>query len=128
MSRFFNSAVKPEGLIAGPDGNFWFSSGQNTNSIGKVRLYEGQREPQDFGFAGERVAWRAAAIETVEVLSRPHGDWSGRTGYVQAALLDDRPEVDRTVAYLCGMKGMVEAVRATLLTMGLPRERTHLNY
>ncbi len=95
---------------------------------GKVTLYEGQREPEHFGFAAERAAWRAAGVTVVEVLSRPHHNWSGRTGHVQNALLEDRPEGAGAVAYLCGMKAMVEGVRETAATLGLPRERTFLNY
>lgn len=95
---------------------------------GKVTLYEGQREPEHFGFAAERAAWRAAGVTVVEVLSRPHHNWSGRTGHVQNALLEDRPDGAGAVAYLCGMKAMVEGVRETAATLGLPRERTFLNY
>ena len=32
------------------------------------------------------------------------------------------------VAFLCGMKAMVEAARETLAKLGIPKERTHLNY
>ena len=56
-------------------------------------------------------------------LSRPEPDWKGRTGHVQAHLeeaLESRRDVD---VYLCGLKLMVDDVRAMLKGMGFDRKQ-----
>jgi ferredoxin-NADP reductase len=56
-------------------------------------------------------------------LSRPEGNWPGRRGHVQAHLPDaigDRRDVD---VYICGLKLMVDDVRARLKELGFDRKR-----
>ncbi|HEX5432456.1 MAG TPA: FAD-binding oxidoreductase [Bryobacteraceae bacterium] len=56
-------------------------------------------------------------------LSRPEPGWSGRTGHVQAHLeeaLGGRRDLD---IYLCGLKLMVDDVRAILKGMGFDRKQ-----
>lgn len=56
-------------------------------------------------------------------LTRPAGGWQSRTGRVQAHVLEalgDRRDVD---VYICGMKEMVDDLRAQLKALGLDRKR-----
>ncbi len=56
-------------------------------------------------------------------LSRPEPTWSGRSGHVQAHLveaIDGRMDVD---FYLCGLAQMVDDVRAMLKDMGFDRKQ-----
>ena len=56
-------------------------------------------------------------------LSRPESSWSGRTGHVQTHLLEaigDRRDLD---VYICGLKAMVDDVRAILKEMGFDRKQ-----
>jgi CDP-4-dehydro-6-deoxyglucose reductase len=56
-------------------------------------------------------------------LSRPGTDWTGRSGHVQAhleAAIGGRTDID---FYLCGLKQMVDEVRATLKEMGFDRKQ-----
>jgi CDP-4-dehydro-6-deoxyglucose reductase len=56
-------------------------------------------------------------------LSRPEAHWRGRTGHVQAHLaeaLEGRHDVD---VYICGLKAMVDDVRARLKASGFDRKR-----
>jgi CDP-4-dehydro-6-deoxyglucose reductase len=56
-------------------------------------------------------------------LTRPGPEWSGRTGRVQSHVLDaigDRRDLD---VYICGLKEMVNDVRALLKENGLDRKR-----
>lgn len=56
-------------------------------------------------------------------LSRPDPTWTGRTGHVQAHALEaigDRRDVD---VYVCGLKLMVDDVRARLKELGFDRKR-----
>jgi ferredoxin-NADP reductase len=59
-------------------------------------------------------------------LSRPEAGWTGRTGHVQQHLLEaigDRRDLD---VYLCGLKLMVDDVRARLKELGF--DRKHVLY
>lgn len=56
-------------------------------------------------------------------LSRPESHWTGRTGHVQPHMLEaigERRDVD---VYICGMKLMVDDVRARLKELGFDRKR-----
>jgi len=56
-------------------------------------------------------------------LSRPEPSWTGRTGHVQVHLMEaigDRRDVD---VYICGLKAMVDDVRAILKAMGFDRKQ-----
>ena len=56
-------------------------------------------------------------------LSRPGPDWKGRTGHVQSHLLEaigDRRDLD---VYICGLKLMVDDVRAILKGLGFDRKQ-----
>jgi NAD(P)H-flavin reductase len=56
-------------------------------------------------------------------LSRAEPSWTGRTGHVQAHLLEaigDRSDLD---VYICGLKAMVDDVRAILKGLGFDRKQ-----
>ena len=56
-------------------------------------------------------------------LSRADSSWNGRTGHVQVHLLEaigDRRDLD---VYICGLKAMVDDVRAILKAMGFDRKQ-----
>jgi CDP-4-dehydro-6-deoxyglucose reductase len=71
----------------------------------------------------ESMAQRYTQFRFWPTLSRPEPAWTGRTGHVQAHLvkaLGERREVD---VYLCGLKAMVDDVRAILKGMGFDRKQ-----
>jgi NAD(P)H-flavin reductase len=99
--------------------------------FGRVALFYGERSETDFAYAAERDTWIAAGIQVVLCCSQPSADWTGPQGYVQdvaRSLSFAAVDAGGAVAYLCGMKGMVSAVRDALGEAGLPVERTYLNY
>ena len=56
-------------------------------------------------------------------LSRAESSWTGRTGHVQTHLLEaigDRRDLD---VYICGLKAMVDDVRAILKGVGFDRKQ-----
>ena len=56
-------------------------------------------------------------------LSRPEAEWRGRSGHVQTHLLEaigDRRDLD---IYVCGLKLMVDDVRAKLKALGFDRKQ-----
>jgi ferredoxin-NADP reductase len=71
----------------------------------------------------EEMARRYSNFRFMPTLTRPNPDWTGRTGRVQEHLTDaigDRRDFD---VYLCGLKAMVDDVRATLKTLGFDRKQ-----
>lgn len=93
----------------------------------KVSLYFGARTPSAFAYTDELPAWRAAAIDVFPIVSRPlDTGWTGLTGYVQTHL--DGVHLKTALAFLCGQKPMVEAVRKALTERGMPAESVYLNF
>ncbi len=71
----------------------------------------------------EDLAARFPRFRFWPTLSRPEAGWTGRTGHVQQHLeeaLDGRRDLD---VYLCGLKLMVDDVRARLKTGGFDRKQ-----
>jgi len=101
---------------------------QQRAAFGQVSLFYGTRTENDFAYLAEQVAWRAAGIDVVCVVSKPGKTWLGPAGYVQDALALRAPRLDQAVAYLCGMKGMTEAVTAELTARGLAKKLIFLNF
>jgi len=56
-------------------------------------------------------------------LSRPDATWGGRQGHVQAHLADAIGERRDLDVYLCGLKEMVDDVRAVLKSLGFDRKQ-----
>lgn len=95
--------------------------------FGKVSLYCGARTPAAFAYREEWEAWRAAGIDVFPVVSRPQDSgWTGLTGYVQTHL--QGVHMSTALAFLCGQKGMVEAVRKALAEQGMSPEAVFLNF
>jgi ferredoxin-NADP reductase len=71
----------------------------------------------------EELARRHPNFSFWPTLSRPEGSWSGRGGHVQAHLLEaigGRRDLD---VYICGLKAMVDDVRAILKGLGFDRKQ-----
>ena len=71
----------------------------------------------------ENLAARFPQFRFWPTLSRPEPAWTGRTGHVQTHLVEalgDRTDVD---VYLCGLKLMVDDVRAILKASGFDRKQ-----
>jgi len=71
----------------------------------------------------EALAARFPQFRFWPTLSRPEPSWTGRSGHVQTHLeeaLGDRTDVD---VYLCGLKLMVDGVRALLRGAGFDRKQ-----
>lgn len=56
-------------------------------------------------------------------LSRPEAHWRGRTGHVQAHLDEALEDLHDMHVYICGLKAMVDDVRARLKARGIDRRR-----
>jgi CDP-4-dehydro-6-deoxyglucose reductase len=92
-----------------------------------VRLYWGGRRPQDLYMDELCRAWTTTMpdFQYVPVISDalPEDDWSGRSGYVHAAVMQDIPDLSSWQVYACGAPVMVDAARSEYVAQcGLPAE------
>jgi NAD(P)H-flavin reductase len=101
------------------------------DGFGRVVLFYGERRDGDFAFVREHAEWHGGRVQVVLCASQPSEEWAGARGYVQdvaRSIAFAAVDTAGAVAFLCGMKGMVSAVRDSLAQHGLPVERTYLNY
>lgn len=86
-----------------------------------VTIYWGGRRRDD-------LYWQPpdqAHLRFVPVLSRADEGWIGARGYVQDLLLQDQPDLARTLVYACGSDAMIHSAQALLRKAGLPDKRFH---
>jgi NAD(P)H-flavin reductase len=98
--------------------------------FGRSTLFYGQRAEADFAFRSEHLAWERAGIRVVLCASQPSGDTLQR-GHVQdaaQAIAFAGQDPRGAVAFVCGMKPMVEGVRDALRQAGLPPELVFQNF
>jgi CDP-4-dehydro-6-deoxyglucose reductase, E3 len=78
-------------------------------------LYWGARRPKDLYLNAlpERWAREQPNFRYVPVISeaRPEDAWSGRTGFVHRAVMEDLPDLSRHQVYACGVPIMVDSAR-----------------
>jgi len=102
---------------------------RSREDYGRLVVLYGARTVDDFCFEEEMTTeWREQGVELRQVISRPNGDWSGPTGYVQSLLDNIVPELNDPVALVCGSLEMIEQTRARLLNLGFAAEKILTNY
>jgi len=102
---------------------------RSRRNYGRLVVLYGARTVDDFCFEREMASeWREQGVELRQVISRPNGDWSGPTGYVQSLLDNIVPELKDPVAMVCGSNEMIEQTRARLLSLGFAAEKILTNY
>jgi CDP-4-dehydro-6-deoxyglucose reductase, E3 len=78
-------------------------------------LYWGGRRPKDLYMNDLPVKWAAenANFKYVPVVSEalPEDAWSGRTGFVHRAVMEDFPDLSAHQVYACGVPIMVDSAR-----------------
>jgi CDP-4-dehydro-6-deoxyglucose reductase, E3 len=90
-------------------------------------LYWGCRRPKDLYFhhLAQQWAQEHANFRYVPVVSDglPEDAWSGRTGFVHRAVLDDFPDLSGHQVYACGVPIMVDSAKRDFTTLrGLPED------
>jgi NAD(P)H-flavin reductase len=94
----------------------------------RVMLIYGARTPFHIPFRDEIATWRAR-IEVYKAMSQPgDSDWSGYVGYVQHIIEGLDIPADNTIACVCGMPAMVDAVKKKLADLGIPEDDVYLNF
>lgn len=81
-----------------------------------MKLYWGGRRPKDLYMHDLAQAWAAqhgAFFSYVPVVSEalPEDGWSGRTGFVHRAVMEDFPDLSGHQVYACGVPVMVDSAK-----------------
>ena len=90
-----------------------------------ITLYWGCRAKRDLYMLDVPAAWSHPGFKFVPVLSDPTPEcqWTGRTGFVHRAVMQDHPDLSGVQVYACGAPVMVDAARADFSSQcGLPAE------
>lgn len=90
-----------------------------------MTLYWGGRRAVDLYMADLAAKWaqQYPHFRFVPVLSEPDDGWSGRTGFVHRAVMEDFPSLAGHEVYACGVPVMINAARADFASRcGLPRD------
>jgi CDP-4-dehydro-6-deoxyglucose reductase, E3 len=90
-----------------------------------ITLYWGCRIKQDLYMLDLAQSWERPGFNFVPVLSeaKPEDQWTGRTGFVHRAVMEDFPDMSGVQVYACGAPVMVEAARKDFsLSCRLPVE------
>lgn len=91
-----------------------------------VALYWGGRRPADLYQSGWLQAQYAAMpnLRYVPVVSdaQPEDQWTGRTGFVHQAVLQDTPDLSGHQVYACGAPVVVASAQRDYIAAGLPEE------
>jgi CDP-4-dehydro-6-deoxyglucose reductase len=89
-------------------------------------LYWGAKTPPDLYLASLAEQWQQERnnFRYIPVLSAPRAEdaWSGRTGYVHQAVLDDHADLSGYQVYACGAPPMVAAAKRDFMARGLPED------
>jgi CDP-4-dehydro-6-deoxyglucose reductase len=85
-------------------------------------LYWGGRRPRDLYLHSLAEGWateHAEQFKYVPVISeaQPQDGWSGRSGFVHHAVMQDFPDLSRHQVYACGVPIMVESARRDFATI-----------
>ena len=91
-----------------------------------VTLYWGGRRPEDL-YLNDWVQAQLAVMPNltyVPVISNalPEDNWTGRTGFVHQAVLQDTPDLSGHQVYACGAPIVVDSARADYTSAGLPAD------
>ena len=81
-----------------------------------MTLYWGGRRPKDLYLDGLARSW---GIPYIPVISDglPEDAWSGRTGFVHRAVMQDFPDLSGHQVYACGVPIMVDSAKKDFTTM-----------
>ncbi|NOL50291.1 CDP-6-deoxy-delta-3,4-glucoseen reductase [Pelistega europaea] len=91
-----------------------------------ITLYWGGRRPADIYMMDLCREWEATLpnFKFVPVVSNalPEDNWTGRTGFVHAAVLEDIPDLSDYQVYACGAPIVVSSAREAYTKAGLPAD------
>lgn len=91
-----------------------------------ARLYWGGRRPCDL-YMNDWVMAQLTVMPNLQYIpvvsdALPEDNWTGRTGFVHAAVLQDIPDLSSHQVYACGAPVVIDAAQRDYLKHGLPTE------
>lgn len=104
---------------------------RDTQSEKRAVLFYANQTEDSIVFREELDAMQASdfpRVEVVHVITKPSGDWTGESGYIDRARLEKyvpAPYDDKGY-YLVGPEPLIQAAIKNLLAMGVPEERIHI--
>jgi CDP-4-dehydro-6-deoxyglucose reductase, E3 len=103
----------------------------HSRSSRPVHFYWGVRRPRDLYEAELVTGWAARHdwLRFTAVLSEPlpEDGWTGRRGWVHAAVLEDYPSLAAVDVYAAGPPAMIAAIQETFPARGLPSAALHFD-
>ncbi len=92
------------------------------NEFGRIALYFGTMTPNHLYFGEDLASWSRMGVDVVVTVTFPDTRWDRHSGFVQHILRAEGHPLPQTVAYVCGMKEMVEETIAVLKERAIPEE------
>lgn len=94
-----------------------------------VTLYWGGRRPADL-YMDNWVRTKVTEMPNLQYVpvvsdATPDDHWTGRTGFVHQAVLQDQPDLSAYQVYACGAPIVVDSARHDYLLAGLPADEFH---
>lgn len=92
-----------------------------------MHLYWGVRSQRDLYLPELPETWARehANFTFVPVLSEPDAGWTGRTGWVHEAVVEDFPDLSGYDLYMAGPPPMIDAARTAFRAAGMPDGQMH---
>ena len=99
---------------------------QHKNIQRPARLYWGGRRPSDL-YMNDWIMAQLAHMPNLQYIpvvsdALPEDNWSGRTGFVHASVLQDLPDLSAHQVYACGAPVVIESAQRDYAAHGLPAE------
>jgi len=90
-----------------------YALAKKINEARPMTLYWGCRAKRDLYMLDVPLSWQAPNFRFIPVLSDPTPEcqWTGRTGFVHRAVMQDFPDLSGCQVYACGVPVMVDAAR-----------------
>ena len=97
-----------------------FQAGARVREAGRIGDV---RHPVQDGVADDHIL--GGDFTFVPVLSEPDAGWTGRTGWVHEAVVEDFPDLSGYDLYMAGPPPMIDAARTAFRAAGMPDAQMH---
>ena len=88
----------------------------------QMTLYWGGRRPKDLYMNELALSWPFRYVPVISD-ALPEDNWTGRSGFVHRAVMQDFPDLSKCQVYACGVPIMVDSARKDFTTVcGLPED------
>lgn len=101
---------------------------ERRSEFNRIALYFGTLTPNHLYFGDEMKEWHKKGAEIHITVTFPDETWDSHSGFVQDILSQSDDPLHQTVAYVCGMKEMVEATTKVLKERMVPESLILQNF